>query len=45
MLEEIETEEPYMLGRVITLEYDPIKNKLEFRGAHQQRARCCPPDY
>ncbi|MFM8489973.1 MAG: AAA family ATPase, partial [Bacteroidota bacterium] len=31
MLEEIETEEPYMLGRVITLEYDPIKNKLEFR--------------
>jgi len=31
MLEEIETEEPYMLGRVVTLEYDPIKNKLEFR--------------
>ncbi|MEN9416157.1 MAG: hypothetical protein RLZ62_2461, partial [Bacteroidota bacterium] len=31
LLEEIETEEPYMLGRIITLEYDPIKNKLEFR--------------
>lgn len=30
-LEEIESEEPYMSGRITTLEYDNIKNKMEFK--------------